>query len=108
MITRVNICAQITDKGLHNPIANIQAMTLHIHTHGRFNNHTTPSLYRISVMATSVVGVMKMRNIEPRVGIEPTYLTFRTTVLNMGRMLSSGNLVSAIVSNVALNVRGEV
>ena len=34
-------------------------MDLHIHTQGRFNNRTVCTLYRIMVMATSVVGVMK-------------------------------------------------
>ena len=39
-------------------ITYIQAMALHIHTQGRFNNHTVYSFYRIMVMSTSVVGVM--------------------------------------------------
>ena len=38
-------------------------MALHIHTLGRFNNHTAHSLYRVMVTATRVVGVMKMGNI---------------------------------------------
>ena len=45
---------------------------IHLHTQGRFNNHTEYSLYRIMVMTTSVVGLMKMGNIVPRAGTEPT------------------------------------
>ena len=44
-------------------ITYIQAMILHIHTQGRFTNHTVRSLDRIVVMATSVEGVMAMGNI---------------------------------------------
>ena len=51
-------------------------MALHIYTQGRFNNYTACSLYRIMVMATSVMSVMKMGNIVPRVGLKPTYLAF--------------------------------
>ena len=39
------------------------------------------SLYRILVTATSVMGVMKMGNIVPRAGLEPTSLAFRVSVL---------------------------
>ena len=46
----------------------IQTMALHIHTQGRFNNHKAHTLHRIMVTATSVVGVMEMGNIVPRVG----------------------------------------
>ena len=49
----------------------IHAMALHVHTQGRFNN-----IYTILVMVTSVKGVMKMGNIGPRAGIQPTYLAF--------------------------------
>ena len=56
-------------------ITYIQAMTLHILTQGRFNNHTVCSLYRIMVKATSVMGVMKMVNIVLRTGIEPTHIS---------------------------------
>ena len=35
-------------------------MTEHIHTHGRFNNHTVHRLSRILVMATSGMFVMKI------------------------------------------------
>ena len=62
----------------------IQAVvTLHIQTQGKFNNYTARSLYRITVMANSVVGVMKMRNMVPRVGIKPTSLAFRASVLTI-------------------------
>ena len=56
-------------------------MAIHIHRQGGFNNHTTHSLYRIMVTATSVVGVMKMGNTVPRVGLEPTSLAFWASVL---------------------------
>ena len=46
-------------------IAYIQAMALH-----RFNDHSVISLYRIMVMATSVVSEMKMGNIVPRAGLK--------------------------------------
>ena len=39
------------------------------------------SLYSIMVMATGVVGVMKMGNIAPRAGIKPTSLAFWPSVL---------------------------
>ena len=41
------------------------------------------SLYRIIVMATSVVGVNKMGTIVPKVGIEPTSLVFQVYVLTI-------------------------
>ena len=56
-------------------------MALHIHTQGRFNNHTACSLYMIMVMAPGVFGVMKMGNAVPRVGLEPTSLAFWVSVL---------------------------
>ena len=59
----------------------IQTMALHIHTQGRFNNHTACSLYRIMVTAISVVGVMKMGNIGPRAWLEFRSLAFRASVL---------------------------
>ena len=55
----------------------IQAMAIHMHTQGRFNNHTAHSL----VTATSVTGVTKMGNIVPRAGLKPTSLAFWTSVL---------------------------
>ena len=58
-------------------------MALHIHGQGRFNNHTAHSLYRIMVMATSVIGVMKMGNTMPSVGIEPTSLALWDSVLTI-------------------------
>ena len=42
-------------------------------------------------MATSVVGVMKMGNIEPRAGFEPTSLAFQVGVLpfhHVGSLMS--------------------
>ena len=62
-------------------ITYIRAMALDIHIQSRFNNHTACRLYRILVMATSVVGVMKIRNIVPRAGNKPTSLAFRAGVL---------------------------
>ena len=56
-------------------------MALHIHTQGRFNNHTGYSLYKIMLMATSVMGVIKMVNIVPRAGIKPTSLAFQASAL---------------------------
>ena len=72
-------------------ITYIQAMALHIHTQGRFNNHTVHSLYRIMVMTTSVIGVMKMENTVPRAGIKTTSMAFRASVLplhHVGSMMS--------------------
>ena len=51
-------------------------MALHIDTQGRFNNHAVRSLYRILVIVSSVMGMMKMENIVPRVRIAPTSLAF--------------------------------
>ena len=61
-------------------ITDIQAMTLHIHTQGRFNKHRAYSLYRNMVTATSVMGVMKMGNTVPRAGLELTSLALRTSM----------------------------
>ena len=58
-------------------------MALHIHTQDRFNNITAHSLYRILVMATSLVGVMKMGNIVPKTGIDATPLAFQDIVLTI-------------------------
>ena len=64
-------------------------MALHVHTQGRFNNHTEHSLYRIMVMATSVMGVMNMGNIVLRVLIKPTSLPFWVSVLHhVGTLMS--------------------
>ena len=52
-------------------ITHIQAVTIHMHTQGRFNNHTARSLHSIMITAASVVGVMNMGNIAPRAGLEP-------------------------------------
>ena len=60
-------------------IAYIQIMTLH--TQGRFNNRTAHSLYMIIVMATSVMGVMKMGKIVPSVGIKQISQAFWVSVL---------------------------
>ena len=56
-------------------------MTLHIHTQGGFNNHTTHILYRIVPgYGTSVQGVINLGNIVPRDGIELTSLAFQATI----------------------------
>ena len=62
-------------------LTSTQAMTLHMDTQGRFNNQTTCSLHSIMVMATSVMRMMKMGNIVPRAGIEPTSLAFQGSAL---------------------------
>ena len=64
-------------------IVYIQAVILQIQTQGRFNDHTAHSLYRIMVTATSVMGMMKLGNIVPRGGIEPTYLSLWASVLTI-------------------------
>ena len=63
-------------------ITYIEAVTLHIHTQGRFDNHTAHDLYSIKNTAASVMGVRKMGNIVHRAGIECTYLTFRASYAN--------------------------
>ena len=62
-------------------ISYIQAISSHMHTQGRFNSHTPHNLYRVMVMATSIMGVMKRRNIVPRERIEMTSLAFQASVL---------------------------
>ena len=59
----------------------IQAVTSHTYRQGRFDKHTMDNLYRIMVMETSVVGMMKMGNIVHRAGIKPTYLASWASVL---------------------------
>ena len=56
-------------------------MALHMHTQGRLNNHAARSLYRIMVMATSVVDMTKMGNMVPRAGTEPASLALQASVL---------------------------
>ena len=68
-------------------------MALHIHTRDRFNNHTARSLYRIMVMATSVVSVTKIGNILSRAGLEPTSLAFQANVLPLHH---TGSLMSPL------------
>ena len=78
-------------------IAYIQAIALHIHIKGRFNNHTVHGLYRIMVMANSVMGVMKMGNIVPSLGLETISLAFRVSVLplhHLGSMITENILVN--------------
>ena len=86
----------------------IQAMALHTHTQGMLNNHTACSLYRIMVMATSVVGVTKMGNIVPKVGFKPTSLSFWASVLLLHHV---GSLMSPLYpyppGYVALCLRGQ-
>ena len=48
-------------------ITYIPPMTLHFHIQGKFNDHTECSLYRIHGHSTSVMAVMKMGNIVPKV-----------------------------------------
>ena len=65
-------------------ITYIQAMALHSHTQGRFNNHTVHIIACIGSwmdMTTSVMSAMKIGNTVPRVGIEPIYVAFRASVL---------------------------
>ena len=68
-------------------------MAIHTHTQGRFNNHTVHSLYRIMVMATIVMGVMKMGNIVPRAEYKPTSLAFWDTALPLHHI---GSLMSPL------------
>ena len=58
-----------------------QTMTLDTHTQSTFNKDAVHNLYNIMVTATRVVGLMKMGNIVPRVGIELTYLAFQASLL---------------------------
>ena len=60
-------------------ITHIQAMALHIHRQGRFNNYAVHSLYRIIVTAISIMGLMKMGNIVPKRVLNTTSLAFRAT-----------------------------
>ena len=50
-------------------------------TQGRFNNHTSCSLYKIMDPTINEVGVMKMGEIVLRVGIEPKSLAFWASIL---------------------------
>ena len=51
-------------------------MALHIDTQGRFNDHTSCSLYRIHGHSNQCCGHDEIGNIVPRVGIELTSLPF--------------------------------
>ena len=73
--------------------AHMLTIALHTHTQGRFNNRTALSLYRIIVMATSVVGVMKIGNTVPRAGLETTLLAFWASVLPLHHV---GSLMSQL------------
>ena len=66
-----------------------------------FNNHIVYSLYWIVLMETSVVGTMKMGNIVPKAGIEPTYLTFWAIVLPIHHL---GYLMSQLCSRLPIYV----
>ena len=83
-------------------------MTLHIHTQYRLNDRTAHSLHSILVMATSVMGMMKMGNTVPRVGLEPTTLTSHTSVIPLHHI---GSLMSPLYPHppvsVALCLRGQ-
>ena len=64
----------------------IQAVTSHTYTQARFNNNTAHSLYKIMVIATSVVhamGVMEMETIVSRAGIVDTSLHPKPVWLRM-------------------------
>ena len=80
----------------------IQAMTLHIHTHGRLNNHIAHSLYKIMIMATSVMDMMKMGNIVPRAGLEPSYLAFPASVLPLYHI---GSLMSPLYTHAHISTQ---
>ena len=56
-------------------------ITYILHTLGRINNYMAHSLYMTMVTATSVMGVVKIGNFVPRVGIEPTYQASWTSVI---------------------------
>ena len=85
------LCGSLPERSVQNyythPSRIVSLKCLQLHTgrdQGRFNNHTVISLYWIMVMTTSVMGVMgvmKMGNIVPTAGIEPTSLAFRVSVL---------------------------
>ena len=81
---------------------------IHIHTEGRFNKHTTHSLNKIMVTATSVMGVTKIENIVLRAGLKTTSLAFRTSVLRLHHVSS---LMSPLYPHppayVALYLRGQ-
>ena len=66
-------------------ITYIQVVISHTYTQGRFNTRTVHSLYRILVTVTMYWGwwKMEMGNILPRVGIEPTLVAFRVSVLTI-------------------------
>ena len=80
-------------------ITYLQAMTLYIHRQGRFNNHAAHSLYKIMVLASSVMGVMKMGNIVPRAGVEPTCLVFWASVLPLQYI---GSLMSPLYTYLSM------
>ena len=50
--------------------------------YSKFNKHTVHSLYRIQDMTISVIVVMKLKNIVPGAGTEPTRLPYLTTMLS--------------------------
>ena len=66
-----------------------------------FNNHAVHSLYRIMVTVTSVVGMMKMGNIVPRVGMDLTSLAFQASVLPFHHV---GSLMSPLYPHPPLYV----
>ena len=70
-------------------------MALHTHRQGGFNNHTMHSLYTIIIMAATVMGMMKMGNIAPRLGLKPTSLVFQAIVFPLHLV---GSLTSPLYS----------
>ena len=63
-------------------ITYVQAVTLLIHTQGRFNNHLVCSVYGIC-HDTMIMEVMKIGNIVPRVRTEHTSLAFWASLLTI-------------------------
>ena len=60
------------------------AITSNTYTESRFNNYTVntlDSLYNYHTHGTSVMSVMKIGNIMPRAGIEPTSVALMLTII---------------------------
>ena len=81
------------------------------YTQVRFDNHTVNSLYMIHVTVIRVVGVLKMGNTVPRVGLKPTSLIFQVSVLpwdHIGSIISLLNPCNSLphrsVPNITLSL----
>ena len=70
-------------KWMHSNLCVYACLCVYTLTQDTFNNHTVRSLYRILLLETSVMGVMKMGNIVLRAGIECTSLAFWANVLTI-------------------------